>query len=60
MYIARVFFMAAPKPKVWVCKFDTLGEALAACKEKYRDPAAQGWLVKDENGNVIEKRGVAL
>lgn len=60
MYTARVFYMMVPKPKIWVCKFDTFGEAMAACKEKYRDPAAQGYMIKDEDGKIIEKRGVAL
>lgn len=60
MFIARVFYMMIPKPKIWVCEFETLGEAMAAVKEKYRDPAAQGYMIKDADGNIIEKRGVIL
>lgn len=60
MYTAKVFYMMQPLPKNWVAKFDTLDAALAACKARNMDPDVLGFLIKDEDGNIIKKVGVCV
>lgn len=60
MFYARVFYMAVPKPKIWRCEFKTLGEARAACKQRYLDPDVKGWAIMDSSGEIIEHEGVYI
>lgn len=60
MFTAKVFYMMEPRPKNWVAKFETLGAALAVCKEKNMDPNVLGFLIKDDDGNIVKKVGVCI
>lgn len=60
MYKLIVNYMAVPYPKNWVCKFEKFGDARAAAAERYMQPQVHGYRILDENGTVIDGKGVCL
>ena len=60
MYIAKVNYMAVPLPRIWTCKFEHIEQARAAVAERYMQPEVQGYKILDEEGNVLEQKGVCL
>lgn len=60
MYTVKMQYMFVPLPKIWRCEFDTIEEARAAVVDRYMQPEVQGYRIIDEQGKIVEGKGVCI